>query len=205
MESVASAKEAVRALVKARIAALSPQQRDLESSHVCSLLLALPSVQTAKRVALYSHLSNREVDVSRAARELEQQGKTILLPRIGPDRRMAFVRATKNNVTSLFPHPKFGFLQPDESAEEEAPDVVVCPGRAFDERGFRVGWGKGFYDTALAALSAPCTTIGVCFACQVDCFSSSSQSAHVSSQVFATVPCEPHDRPMDVVLYKVAV
>jgi 5-formyltetrahydrofolate cyclo-ligase len=48
------------------------------------------------------------------------------------------------------------------------PMVLVVPLLAFDRRGFRLGYGGGFYDRTLAALRAagPVTAIGFAFAAQ---------------------------------------
>jgi 5-formyltetrahydrofolate cyclo-ligase len=48
------------------------------------------------------------------------------------------------------------------------PAVLIVPLLAFDRRGFRLGYGGGFYDRTLAALRAagPVTAIGFAFAAQ---------------------------------------
>ena len=48
------------------------------------------------------------------------------------------------------------------------PQVLIVPLLAFDRRGYRLGYGGGFYDRTLAALRAagPVTAIGFAFAAQ---------------------------------------
>ncbi|HEY4119157.1 MAG TPA: 5-formyltetrahydrofolate cyclo-ligase [Byssovorax sp.] len=61
-----------------------------------------------------------------------------------------------------------GFLDPGPDAPEaHALDVIVVPGLQFDARGFRLGYGKGFYDRALAARPAGALAIGVAFEFQL--------------------------------------
>jgi 5,10-methenyltetrahydrofolate synthetase len=38
------------------------------------------------------------------------------------------------------------------SAEEIAPDVALVPLNAFDARGYRLGYGGGYFDRTLAAM-----------------------------------------------------
>jgi len=44
----------------------------------------------------------------------------------------------------------FGILQPDDDAPEVRPDIVLAPLLAFDDDGYRLGQGGGFYDRTLA-------------------------------------------------------
>jgi 5-formyltetrahydrofolate cyclo-ligase len=61
--------------------------------------------------------------------------------------------------------------------------VLVVPLVAFDRRGFRLGYGKGFYDKALARLPGA-RTVGIAYA----------------AQEIARVPHEAHDHPLDVIV-----
>jgi 5-formyltetrahydrofolate cyclo-ligase len=59
----------------------------------------------------------------------------------------------------------WGITEPIGGEEVEAKqiDIVVVPLLAFDERGYRVGYGKGFYDRFLAECRADTLKIGVSF------------------------------------------
>ena len=50
-----------------------------------------------------------------------------------------------------------------ELFEIERIDLVLVPLLAFDERGFRVGYGKGFYDRFLSRCRKDCSKIGLSY------------------------------------------
>ena len=58
---------------------------------------------------------------------------------------------------------------PDESAAEVLPDVLLVPMLAFDAKGYRLGYGGGFYDRTLEKLRALKTVvaIGVAYGAQM--------------------------------------
>lgn len=49
----------------------------------------------------------------------------------------------------------------DETIDEVVPELMVVPMLAGDRRGYRLGYGKGFYDRYLA--DKDCQRIGLCF------------------------------------------
>lgn len=57
---------------------------------------------------------------------------------------------------------------PPEEAPEVLPDVLLVPLLAFDRKGFRLGYGGGFYDRTLEKLRAlkKVTAIGIAYAGQ---------------------------------------
>jgi len=77
-------------------------------------------------------------------------------------------------------------IVPDQSAGAALPppggiDLAVVPGMAFDEKGYRLGRGGGFYDRFLAGFS------GV--------------SVGLASRLLESVPVEPHDQKVDYVAF----
>ncbi len=78
----------------------------------------------------------------------------------------------------------FGTSIPVPEAKTVMPEVLFVPLLAYDEEGFRLGYGGGFYDRTLERLrgqSDEITAIGVAF----------------SGQRVDTVPRGPYDQPLD--------
>ncbi|GEO13327.1 5-formyltetrahydrofolate cyclo-ligase [Microvirga aerophila] len=80
----------------------------------------------------------------------------------------------------------FGVREPGPDAPECFPVALLVPLVAFDRSGGRIGYGKGHFDRAIAALEDkhPVLTIGLAYAVQE----------------IERVPVEPHDRRLDVVV-----
>jgi 5-formyltetrahydrofolate cyclo-ligase len=85
--------------------------------------------------------------------------------------------------TPLYPSG-FGTLAPDELAPVVEPDVILMPLLGFDKHGTRLGYGGGYYDRTLAALSKTARLVGLAFA----------------SQEIDEIPRAPHDVPLDAVV-----
>jgi 5-formyltetrahydrofolate cyclo-ligase len=79
----------------------------------------------------------------------------------------------------------FGALIPAEGAWLE-PQVLIVPLLSFDRRGYRLGYGGGFYDRTLERLRSRGATLALGFA--------------FAAQEVAEVPTEPTDQPLDAVL-----
>ncbi|WP_279478677.1 5-formyltetrahydrofolate cyclo-ligase [Aureimonas sp. SK2] len=80
-----------------------------------------------------------------------------------------------------------GTVAPGAGARILQPDVLLVPLLAFDRRCARIGYGRGFYDRAIARLLVPkprLLTIGLAF----------------DAQEVDEVPSEPHDRFLDRIL-----
>lgn len=124
-------------------------------------LLALPPLAHARTVALYA-AAHSELDPSAAGAELAARGVDLVYPRVADGTRLTFHRTGDLRTT------RFGLREPGADSPElslDQIDVMVIPGLAFDRTGTRLGWGKGYYDRALATTRA--VRIGYCFALQV--------------------------------------
>jgi 5-formyltetrahydrofolate cyclo-ligase len=62
----------------------------------------------------------------------------------------------------------FGTRHPGPDRTAARPRVALVPLLAFDRRGYRLGWGAGFYDRTITALRAegPLLAVGVAYALQ---------------------------------------
>ncbi len=171
-------KSDLRARFRARRRALTASERDDASAAVCQRLRQTPLVTDAPRLAGYSALG-MEVDLSACLREFLDQGAQIFLPRVTGPGEMVFCPLT--SFDDLAPGP-FGIAEPrTDPVPTDTIDVFLVPGVAFDHRGHRLGFGKGFYDRALPP-PGQAVAIGVAYEWQL----------HLGD-----LPVGDHDRPMD--------
>ena len=84
----------------------------------------------------------------------------------------------------------FGTLVPAEGAWIE-PAVLIVPMLAFDARGYRLGYGGGFYDRTLEALRARRPTLAVGYA--------------FAAQEVDEVPIDAFDQKLDAVVTELGV
>jgi 5-formyltetrahydrofolate cyclo-ligase len=73
-----------------------------------------------------------------------------------------------------------------DSAPEVLPDVLLVPMLAFDRKGFRLGYGGGFYDRTLEKLRELKTVVAIGVA--------------YHAQMVDEVPVGIHDAPLDYVM-----
>ena len=93
-----------------------------------------------------------EVDTRALIAEALQSGKRVAVPYcIDGTRQMEFYYI--RSMDDLAPRT-FGVLEPVvqqcEKMEDPAGSICIVPGLAFDWHGFRLGYGKGYYDRFLS-------------------------------------------------------
>lgn len=165
----------------ARRDALDEGFREQASGHIIGRALDLPELNDITPVGAYWPIRS-EVDPRPLMEALIARGQDVALSQI------------------LHPHLSwrlwlpgdvlikggFGVREPGPDAPEVFPKALIVPLVAFDRRGGRIGYGKGHFDRAIAALEAqhPILTIGLAYAVQeID-----------------EVPVESHDRLLDVII-----
>jgi 5-formyltetrahydrofolate cyclo-ligase len=174
-------KQTLRREALARRDGLTPAQRGALGETISARLLQLAGYWPPGPVSGYWPIRS-EYDPLPVLKTLASGGRTILLPRVGPDglsfHRFAFGdRLVKAG---------FGLSEPAFDAPEGIPAIMLVPLAAFDRRAHRIGYGAGYYDRAIARLcesGTPPRTIGVAF----------------TTQEVDEVPDERHDRKLDVI------
>jgi 5-formyltetrahydrofolate cyclo-ligase len=141
------------------------EERERRSAAICAQVAALPAYAAARAMHCYLPMRS-EVDTRSLIAGALAQGKGVVVPVVvrGAN-ELAHAWLDTLAADALEPG-SFGTWNPRQ-AREAAPgawDLVIVPLLAFDRRGYRLGYGKGFYDRLLAAYPVP--TIGVAFAAQ---------------------------------------
>ncbi len=146
------------------------------SFDICKKAVSLPAFTEADTVMIY-FASNFEVDTSYIIACAKSLGKTICAPRVLNDTDMEAAIIGEDG----FCRGAFGIWEPKGPAISKV-DLVFVPGVAFDKKGNRLGYGKGYYDRFLSKTSA--STVGLAFSCQIA----------------ESLPCDEHDKRLDMIL-----
>lgn len=124
------------------------------------------SLKAVKLVHIYSAIRKynevpTEPFIKRIRREYRPVG--IVFPRVDPTSASLEHLAVDENTKMIV--NSWGISEPagTELVDPLEIDLVIVPLLAFDKRGYRVGYGKGFYDTFLAQCRADCLKIGLSF------------------------------------------
>ncbi len=177
-------KRRLRTELDRRVARLSAQEAEAAAARMADLVLALPEMAHAGGV-LACLSFGREPDTWGLVDRLLELDKAVYVPRV--DRRER--RLHLHRYPCALERLSFGLRQPvrgtaelAEAEVDEAIDVALIPGLAFDRRGYRLGHGAGHFDRFLAHRGF--SAVGLAF--------------HL--QLLDELPVEAHDVPMAAVV-----
>ncbi len=173
-------KKRLRSKLRHQRESLSDEEVRAASKVVCQRLDESARLAGAHRIAGYVAV-RKEVDIRAYLTNCMDQQLEVCLPRVVGPGTMEFCAI--QGWDELQPGA-FGIDEPvGEAVPVESIDVFLVPGLAFDRRGHRLGFGKGFYDRALPQTEA--WIVGV---------------AHHWQLVEKQLPTEDHDRAVDSVV-----
>ena len=159
------------------------------SEELLKKVTALPEYEQASRIMIYADF-RKEVPTGLLMDRILQDGKRLVLPltdkafQIIPYELPAGLTEWRDH---LIPS-SFGVPEPDPgfwlSADPKTIDLVLIPGSVFDEKGGRIGYGKGCYDRFLPKLEPGVPKIALAY----------------DFQMVPTVPVDDKDVTMDKIL-----
>lgn len=123
-------------------------------------------IELKKINAVYGYISYpSEVSTFSLLKKLLSEGKEIFAPRIDKKtKQMKFHRI--HNVTRHLQKGAYESMEPRRPDNKETfpqkGDLVLVPGAAFDKRGYRIGYGKGYYDRFMSAMKKNTAALGLC-------------------------------------------
>jgi len=163
----------------------SPKSTILKKSHkIKKRLFKLKEFNQAHTVLFYISYNN-EVFTHDMIKESIKKDKCVIVPVSDKENRKLILSELKN--WDYLNPSSYGILEPRKEHIKEASlnmiDIIIIPGVAFDERGYRIGHGKGYYDRLLIN-SKKAIHIGLAF----------------EFQLINYLPTETHDIKVDKII-----
>lgn len=153
-------KRSIRSFYKNKRAAMPDLLVGELSQQISQIVLASEWYQSAALVFFYYPLG-KEVSLLPVICDALRQNKRAAFPKVAGE-RMEFYE-----ITSLAQLKEgcFHVMEPDTQITRlvcEQPDVCFVPGIAFDQKGGRLGYGKGYYDRYFAHTDRRQATLAGC-------------------------------------------
>ncbi len=179
-------KQELRNQIRSLKKSFSKKELDFMSKEISCALLNEEKVLETETILAYFPLPD-EVDITPVIDALVSQGKTVLLPKVVSETNMIICEYTSE---ADLQEGSYGILEPmgEEFYEYQKIKTALIPGMAFDNKGNRLGRGKGYYDRFLADMKAKTGRlpylIGIAF----------------PFQIIRDIQTDMHDKCMDKVI-----
>ncbi len=160
---------------------ITPEQKDAFDKKIFNKLTASITYRHSTDILLYASYRG-EVDTWQIFEKAIQDGKKVAFPCCNPDNTMTYRYVTDRSQLS---EKSFGILEPGDDCPECDPSnfsLLIVPGLVFDRSGYRIGYGKGFYDRYLSSFKG--VSIGLAY----------------SKLLLPEVPRGRYDRHVDVII-----
>ncbi len=156
-----------------------------ESKNVIRNIIDLPVFHKSKGVFTYVSF-HKEVRTHSLIEEIWKTGKTCFVPKVNRETMELEVFEIQQWLDLKRGYK--GILEPKKYCKKiemySTLDLAIIPGVAFDREGYRLGYGKGFFDKLLNKFPDTIKKIGVAF----------------SFQLIDQVPHEKHDEKVHTVI-----
>lgn len=162
IEDIRKLKTRLREEYRAKRTALTEEEKDRRDARIAGRVRSLWQYRDNAWLLIYVS-TPIEVDTRRIIEQALADGKRVAVPRCVPDtRNMEFYEITA--LSELSPG-SFGVWEPQPIPERLYADMnnglCIIPAFCYDFSGFRLGYGKGYYDRFLAHFEG--NMVGICY------------------------------------------
>ena len=160
-------KSELRKQVLQEMKALSQEQKQVIDQTLTERLLQHPFYQEARIIATYLSFPH-EFQTQELIEQALRDCKKVLIPKTYPKGRMDFVVYDSQQLVKT----SFGLLEPQgdlEVVDASQIDLIHVPGLVFTTKGYRIGYGGGYYDRYLKHITGH--TLSTIYPCQIQDFS----------------------------------
>lgn len=177
---MANEKQLLRKQLIKKRTEISQEQKNQMDNRIFTSLINLENVKNAEIILTYVS-TPIEVDTHELIKWATKNGKIVGVP-ITFKEHIAFYKIDSLSELKI---SSFGILEPTENEQNSIHDftnsICVVPALAYDSDGFRIGYGKGYYDKFLQGYCG--MKIGVCY-----------------KDFIMKIPTEKHDVFVDIVV-----
>ena len=185
-EALFQQKATIRKEILQKRESQSPETSAAQSLSIARALLNHKEFLEADKILIYLS-KDGEVSTDYLLGRAFELGKRVSVPVVDTENGELRISELPGPETS-FRLGAFGIREPEEEDLSFVPpdqiDLVITPGLAFDRRGGRIGYGKGYYDRLLSRLDSQVPRIALAF----------------DFQVLDTVPQDENDIRVDVII-----
>jgi 5-formyltetrahydrofolate cyclo-ligase len=186
MEEIQIAKNQIREEIAQNFAALSANEIAEKTKAIENRLFDFANFLESKITLLYVN-NEHEVLTKNILKRAYDYNKIVVLPAYNTENFEMELKKVDNLEKDLVPGPR-DILQPDESRCKVVPiekiDIAIIPALALDEKGGRIGSGKGYYDRLIPRLAITTRKVALAF----------------EAQIIPQVPIESHDKHVDIII-----
>jgi 5-formyltetrahydrofolate cyclo-ligase len=182
-DTIEKLKSVFRENVKKQRAQVTPDEAEEASNSLWIQLKEETFFKKARRIAAFCSIGT-EIDTMPLLAKILNSSKELYLPKTEQDQNLMEFHSV-SDLKKLIPGP-FNILEPPAGKilSPKKIDIILVPGLAFDNRGHRLGYGRGYYDRYLNLLKPGCVILGVAY----------------SFQIIDKTPITDHDIPVNAVL-----
>lgn len=156
--------------------------KEIKDRQICECFLNSQLYKDSQTLLCYAALKD-EINTDRIIERALKDGKKVALPRcsdLNGNMDFYFIKSLSDLSVGAF-----GIREPDPTAYEKVQDFSNCvclvPALAFDESGYRLGYGKGYYDRFMKKFII--ISVGLCY----------------NEFLKDTLPVENHDEAVDCI------
>jgi 5-formyltetrahydrofolate cyclo-ligase len=186
MEEIREKKQEIRDEITRLITQCPPDVLAAKTKGIEERLFEFANFLEARIALLYTPVVP-EVDTLEIIKRSYMYNKIIVLPAFDAQDFHMTLMKVDDPEKDLVAGPR-GNLEPNPKRCKVVPidclDIAIVPGLAMDEKGGRVGSGKGYYDRLIPDLPITTRKVGLVF----------------EDQIIPMVPMESHDRHVDIVV-----
>ncbi len=162
INSIKNEKNILRRDILKRRNEINDKDKKDRNFKILNILTQLKEVKDSDCFCTYVSKIN-EVDTTFLIEHLLVMNKNVYVPKSEPN--SSIMKFYKINFLSELSLGAFSVLEPNSLQEEYIEygkyDVCIVPALSFDKRGFRLGYGKGYYDRFLKDFKG--IKIGLCY------------------------------------------